>query len=278
VLRVTVGFPAAMATGVLSVAAAELDQTWVSWSFFGAGVCVYLLAARSFARPLDVEALAAVAATAVLATRLGLAGLRVAAGVLLVGAALGWAAAWVVLLRARRLGPPTGSLLLTVVSTEAVAILGAVASRRLEPFALALFLIGLALYPVALARIPPGELRTGAGDMWIAMGALAVSTLAAAHVATVGGGAAARALASVLWIAATCWLPVLVFAELRWRRLRFEPKRWSTVFPLGMYSACSTAVAGEGSLAPGLVGRAFFWLAVAAWLAAAVGALHRPSA
>lgn len=276
--RVNVGFPAAMATGVLSVAAAELDHTWVSWTFFGVAGCVYVFAARSFSRRVDVELLAAVAATAVLATRLALARLDVAADVLLAAAGVGWIAAWAVLLRSRRFGPPTGSLLLSVVSTEAVAILAAVASRRLEALALVALVVGLALYPVALARIPPGELRTGAGDIWIAMGALAVSTLAAAHVAAAGGGSPLRVLASVLWLGATCWLPVLVFAELRWRRLRFEPKRWSSVFPLGMYSACSTAVAREAGLAPVLVGRAFFWVAVAAWLAVAAGALHRPSA
>lgn len=277
-VRANIGFPAAMATGVLSVAAAELDHSWVSWTFFGVAVCVYVLAARYAARRVDVELLAAVAATAVLATRLGLAGRHDAAYALLVAAGAGWVAACAALLWSRRFGPPTGSLLLSVVSTEAVAILAAVASRRLEAFALVVFAVGLALYPAALARIPPGELRTGAGDIWIAMGALAVSTLAAAHVATAGGGAPLRVVAGVLWLAATCWLPVLVFGELRWRRFGFEPKRWSTVFPLGMYSACSSAVAHEGGLAPGLVGRAFFWIAVAAWLAVAAGALHRPSA
>lgn len=277
-LRVNVGFPAVMATGIVSVAAAGAGRPWLSWTFFSLAAVFYVWSVIASQRSLDLESFAAVAATAVLGTRIGEAGLHTVAEVLLVAAGAGWIAVWTVVLRSRRFGSPTGTRLLCVVATQAAATLAVVASSRLDVPAFALLAFGIALYPAVVATIPPRELRVGAGDTWITMGALAVSALAAAHVAAVTHEAAVRALARILWAAATAWLPVLVLSELRWPRVGFEPRRWSTVFPLGMYSACSTAVARDAGLVPHAVGVAALWIAVLAWLATAAGAVRRAPA
>jgi tellurite resistance protein TehA-like permease len=37
------------------------------------------------------------------------------------------------------------------------------------------------------------------------------------------------------------WLFPLAAGEVRWPRLSYDVRRWATVFPLGMYAACSLA-------------------------------------
>jgi tellurite resistance protein TehA-like permease len=120
------------------------------------------------------------------------------------------------------------------------------------------------------------------GDHWVAMGALAISTLAGvrllAAVTTMGWSAglhdATRALAIVIWVAALCWLPALLVAE-AWR-LRQRPlythARWSTVFPLGMLAVASHGLALAAGVALAKpVFDVFTPLAGLAWLATAAG-------
>jgi len=273
------GFSSVMATGIVSVASAELDLSVLSWAFAAVGFALYaaLLAAtvrRGRAPAPRVETFAAVAATAVLGTRLGLAGDGVAAQAFLAAAVVLWAGTWLSLARLRTLGPATGTRLLAVVSTQSLAILVVVTAGVPAALGTALLALGVVLYVVLVVRLPPSELRTGSGDVWIGMGALAVSALAAAHVYVAAGGHVLRVSTLALWIAATCWLPALVFRELRWRRPRFEPKRWSTVFPLGMYSAATAAVAKALSLHDLALADVFLALAIGAWLATAAGALR----
>jgi hypothetical protein len=143
-----------------------------------------------------------------------------------------------------------------------VAIVAVVSTAALAPVAAALLALGLVLYVRRIAGFDAAELRIGAGDIWVRMGALAISALAAADLAARVGEEALRVLALVLWAAATGWIPPLVAAELRWPRRRFEPKRWSTVFPLGMYATASAA-AGRTIEVGGLgqVSRVFLFIA-----------------
>jgi tellurite resistance protein TehA-like permease len=71
----------------------------------------------------------------------------------------------------------------------------------------------------------------------------------------------------LLWAAALAWLPVLLATELMRPRLGYDTRRWSTVFPLGMYAA-SSYVVGATQAAPAIteLGRVWTWAAVAAWL------------
>ena len=72
------------------------------------------------------------------------------------------------------------------------------------------------------------------------------------------------------------WLPVLLVAELRWPRLRYNVRRWSTVFPVGMYAACSFVIATL-THASGITdfARVWVWVAVAVWLVVFAGMLRR---
>jgi tellurite resistance protein TehA-like permease len=70
----------------------------------------------------------------------------------------------------------------------------------------------------------------------------------------------------VLWIVAMLWLAVLVAAEVRFPRLGFDARRWSTVFPVGMYAACSFSAGSalrDGSLTH--FAQIWVWVSLAVW-------------
>ncbi|MGH3003907.1 MAG: hypothetical protein ACRDM1_14810, partial [Gaiellaceae bacterium] len=159
---------------------------------------------------------------------------------------------------------------------SALAAEVALAERQtsLAVAAAALLLAGLATYAFVLSSFDFHQLLTGHGDHWIAGGALAIATLACARAA--GAVDLSPSLAGLghvlddasfgLWVAAAIWLPVLVVGELVSPRLAYDFRRWSAVFPLGMYAVCSLAVGtatGIGWL--GDFGRDWIWVAFAAW-------------
>jgi tellurite resistance protein TehA-like permease len=135
-----------------------------------------------------------------------------------------------------------------------------------------------------MARFDWRELRRGRGDHWIAGGALAICALAAAQlalaqVALAGPDVLRRALAdgsAALWGATICWVPILIAGEALHRRLAYDVRRWSTVFPLGMVAVCSfktaAAVHAEAIRSFAL---AWTWVALAGWAAVAAGSLGR---
>jgi tellurite resistance protein TehA-like permease len=175
----------------------------------------------------------------------------------------------------RRRSRLSGSALLAVVAPESLAIAAAILGRRFDTEALtlageALWATGLAAYLLLAPGIGRRLLREHfLPDDWIAMGALAIATLAAAEL-----GQAHAAFA--LWIVATLWLPPLLAFELHRGVRRYELRRWATVFPLGMY-AVATYEAGRvdriGALAE--VADVAFWIAVAAWILAGAGLVRR---
>lgn len=119
-------------------------------------------------------------------------------------------------------------------------------------------------------------------DSWILMGGLAIATLAGDHIHALAPAWLAGpvlAVTVVTWVAATLWIPPLIHFGLRRisRRptmLAFAGVWWALVFPLGMYSAASYAMAAqthqEALLTVSLV---FFWDALAAWLIVVVAGL-----
>ena len=233
-------------------------------------------------------ALTGVAATAVLGTRVvalgwawvGLAFLAMALGL------------WCVLLApvlAHWATPTVGVSLVLAVSTESLAVLAAtIAERERAPWllhaALAPFVLGLAFYAFVMARFDLRELMSGRGDQWVTGGALAISTLAAGQIALTanalgaldGVHAALRLVSVVLWATTVAWLPVLLGTELMRPRLGYDVRRWSTVFPIGMYAACSYVV-GTAAAAPAVTefGRVWTWAGVAVWVIVAAATLHR---
>jgi tellurite resistance protein TehA-like permease len=60
---------------------------------------------------------------------------------------------------------------------------------------------------------------------------------------------------------------VLLAAEVLRPRLHYDVRRWSTVFPVGMYAACSFVV-GVVATAPAITdfARIWVWVGVAVWL------------
>lgn len=287
---------AVMATGIVSVAIhyegvetlslVLLAVCGATWAILAALAVAALLS--DFPRARDETrrpaALTAVAGTAVLGVRLTLLGWTWAGWALLVASVLLGALLLPALARPGPL-PRTGGSFLLVVALQSLAVLAATiaaSTARSWPAlaALAPFLAGLAAYPVVLARFDFSELRDGAGDHWVSGGALAISTLACAqieHALSVSRGPTGfhdplRVGSLVLWGLTVVWLPALIVAEVRWPRPSYNAARWATVFPLGMYSVMSTAtgrVAGVDALIQ--FGHVAAWVALAAWVATAVG-------
>jgi tellurite resistance protein TehA-like permease len=121
-------------------------------------------------------------------------------------------------------------------------------------------------------------------DSWILMGGLAIATLAGDKIHALVPpwlGGPVLVVTVVTWVAATLWIPPLIYFGLhRIRRrpdlLRFEGVWWALVFPLGMYSAATHAMANEIDQASlRTVSLVFFWDALAAWLIVVVAGLMR---
>src|SRR3954449_6402490 len=222
-------------------------------------------------------ALTAVAATAVLGGRvLTLGGGRVAAALLALSTAL-----WLGLLPSALTHLPrrtAGAHFLLTVSTQAPAGLAAALSAGgwLTGAAAAQAGLGLGLYAVVLTRFDRAEVRTGAGDQWVAGGALAISSLTLSRLADAGlAPAALRAGALALWVAALGWYLVLAGAELRWPRPRYATARWATVFPLGMLAAAAFGLRGQPWPGSTAAGEVLVWPALAVGAVVVAGALRR---
>ena len=218
--------------------------------------------------------LTAAAGTAVLGTRLVMQDYRVAAAALLAVAAIAWALFLTPVLRHWET-PTTGISFVVGVAAGGLAVLSAalaVAYRAgwLVSVAVLFLLLGLGCYVFTVARFGLGQLLSGQGDQWVAGGALAICALAAGQAT-----AAASALGwfrhqhqvlttgtLVLWCLAMVWLFPLVSCEILRPRLRYDVRRWATVFPVGMYAACSFAV-GQVTGDAGITGFARVWTWVA---------------
>ncbi|MFJ7237168.1 tellurite resistance/C4-dicarboxylate transporter family protein [Streptomyces olivaceus] len=291
---------AVMATGIVSVALHLTGHESLSRTALVLACAAWVTLAANFVHLLPAErtrwttragtpgALTAVAATAVLGTRFTLLGWTPLAAVLLTPAALLWPGLLVMAVRrwGRRM---PGAVFLGCVATEGLAVLGATLAAAtstawLAHAALVPFWLGIVLYLIALFRFDLRQVARGRGDHWVAGGALAVSALAGAELlAAPGTGmylwnaddqAVLHDLTVFLLALDLAWYAVLLAAEIAWPRLRYDVRRWSTVFPLGM-TAAATLSAATVLDAPWLEtpGRALLWIAVAGWLAVAAGAV-----
>ncbi len=69
------------------------------------------------------------------------------------------------------------------------------------------------------------------------------------------------------WCLTFAWLPALLVAEIVRPRLSYNVRRWSTVFPLGMYAVCSFTVGGLSQISGILdFAKVWVWVALAVWL------------
>lgn len=280
-----------MGTGIVSIAFA-LDHRAVLSDILlviDAGVWValaWLLPARAVAGIARFEddlghptALTSIAGTGVLGTRLTLlGGWNTPAAVLLVIAVVVWLGLVPGVLSHWRT-PTIGASFILTVATESLGLLAAALAyaddaRWLLYAALVPFVLGLGFYVFVLSHFRYRHLLDGVGDHWVTGGALAISTVTAGRIALAASrtGALAgqigtlKALSLILWALTICWLPALLIAEALRPRVRYTVRRWSTVFPVGMYAACSFVV-GSLTATAGIVdfARIWVWVAFAVW-------------
>jgi tellurite resistance protein TehA-like permease len=289
------GFAMVMATGIVSIDAMQHAMPWIGLALFALSWAAYLwLLLLSVMRLLchrdemvmhfrtpgrDAAFLTLPAATCVLATQcLQVAYLPLLARVVAIWGAL----CWLVLTYLFFLSTITrhdkapfsdtinGSWLVTVVATQALAVLVAllardgtfVAHEHALFVAVSLYLIGCAWYLIIITLITyrmvllPLNARQFTPPYWINMGALAVSTLAGSTIILNAPPQGplhdllpfVRGFTLFYWATATWWIPLLIMLEL-WRHVwsrvpvTYEVDDWDIVFPIGMYTVCTTALA-----------------------------------
>jgi tellurite resistance protein TehA-like permease len=230
-------------------------------------------------------ALTGVAGTAVLGARFTLGGTPALGWIALTLAGGLWLRLVLPVLRSLpRHGAAGAAFLLTVATASLAVLLGGLSRAEQVRWLVvpgAVFVaLALLLYVDVLRRFAARqELARGRGDQWVAGGALAICVLATASLARACTGsphAVLRDAALVLAVLAVAWLPVLLAGECAHPRLRYDERRWATVFPLGMYSAAgvtlATALPNE---VVDDVAHAWVWVALAAWVLVLAGLLRR---
>ncbi len=156
-----------------------------------------------------------------------------------------------------------GSWFLLTVSTESIAVLGALLLGHdpgdfLAFVCIAAFCLGLVLYLIVMTMVflrwtfQPLEPTEADPPAWIAAGAVAITVLAGSNLLgarTVSPrvdrlGPFIEGLVTLAWATATFWFPLMVAIGV-WRHLvrkvplRYHPSYWALVFPLGMYGAAT---------------------------------------
>jgi tellurite resistance protein TehA-like permease len=240
-----------------------------------------------------------IAGTDVLGVRLTMDGRYLFAGALLIVAVTTWLVLGYVIPWTAVLGNShrpvvinaNGTWFIWVVASQSVAV----SAASLEPVYATLrdglavvavfsWSVGVFLYAAAgifvAARMMLYELRPA--DLnppyWVAMGACAITVLAAARIVEMADAPmvdATRGLiagaAVVFWAFATWLIPALLAAGW-WRHvthrvpLRYEATLWSIVFPFGMYAVAGIYL-GQADHLPIVegIGRAWLWVALTAW-------------
>jgi tellurite resistance protein TehA-like permease len=303
-------FAAVMATGIVSIAAADHGYHVISdvLAVLAAVALPVLVAATAVSwskEPPDltesdvtIRLFTFVAACAVLDSRLtsipgvlwALGGLAMMAWLLLSAlTARNFAAgSWRDLQQGAR-----GAWELASVGTSGVVIVTVAVARytgwqALLMVAVAIWMLAIAVYALmtvlilaraVAARLDPNGFEP---DAWILMGGLAIATLAGDHIHR-AGVESVREVTIVTWVVATLWIPPLLYFGLRHIQRpeahHFAGVWWAMVFPLGMYSAATYAMAVEtGWRALPTISLVFFWIAFAAWVIVALAGVARLSA
>lgn len=159
-----------------------------------------------------------------------------------------------------------GGWLLAVVSTQSLAVLGALISSEMGAFSeimlfisLCHFLLGCMLYLNIITFIfyrlmfLKVEAMSLAPPYWINMGALAITTLAGSVLMIYGmESSIIRDLEAFIkgftlfyWVMGTWWIPLLITLGV-WRHIvnrhpfTYDPQMWGMAFPIAMYTVGTT--------------------------------------
>ncbi|HEY6468843.1 MAG TPA: tellurite resistance/C4-dicarboxylate transporter family protein [Candidatus Dormibacteraeota bacterium] len=191
----------------------------------------------------------------------------------------------------------SGRWLLGVVSIESIAVLGVAAAMATHDSALAVIALvawaaGIAVYPaIALTIVLRIHTRGWHAvdvtpDHWILMGALAICTLAGADLAatsTVFPSVQRSGIDAVVWTTWSCagvlYVVLTAVSVRRWlvssTARRADIRWWASVFPLGMYSACTFELFRVSNVAAQQdIATVTFWPALGAWVLAALMTLR----
>lgn len=194
-----------------------------------------------------------------------------------------------------------GAWLVAVVSTQSLAVLGALIATSLGAWkdaflfaVLCFYLLGCMFYILIISlifyrfmfyKVDPQELTP---PYWINMGAVAITTLAGANILLKGDSAFlidmipfVKGFTLFFWATGTWWIPLLLIFG-AWRHLykrfplTYHPAYWGLVFPMGMYTVCTFQLAKAMKLDFLLViPQYFIYLALLAWLLTAFGLISR---
>ncbi|CAL1518909.1 tellurite resistance/C4-dicarboxylate transporter family protein [Chitinophaga sp. MM2321] len=196
----------------------------------------------------------------------------------------------------------SGAWLLIVVSTESVAVLGAIiannspASGLVAFVSLCMYMIGGMFYFVLIGLILYRWLflsmkaETITPPYWINMGAVAIISLAGSRLVMYARGHDAlnhwanfvETFTMFFWSFASWWIPLL-FLMFAYRHfvakvpLKYDPQYWSMVFPLGMYGVCTftyASITGFTFLKP--ISALFVVIALLTWIIVLIGLLRLP--
>lgn len=204
----------------------------------------------------------------------------------------------------RRRKPPlgkglSGAWLVAAVATQSIVVLRGALDAKAAPIAeiqflcLALFFAGCFIYlsiiPLILYRLTFLDLSPDdfSPPYWINMGAVAITALAGSTLVQRADvwpvlkdfGPFLKGITLFFWAAGAWWIPLLAALE-AWRHLirgdalAYDPRLWSMVFPLGMYTASTFDLSRALNL-PFLMAipHVFLYIAIAAWAATAFGLL-----
>ncbi|GAB4586790.1 tellurite resistance/C4-dicarboxylate transporter family protein [Nocardia sp. IFM 10818] len=277
-----------MATGIISIGLHLTGFEVTSRIWLVPAAAVWVLLAIDFVARLEWDrtrwegesatppALTAIVATTVLGTRVSLLGWQWPAIALLIIAAALWPVLLSAVIRHWNRHMP-GAVFLVCVSTQGIAVLSGTLALAgvadwLMPLALPFFLAGLALYLAAFERFDVSQIWNGAGDQWVATGALAISTLAGSKLITWQHWTGLphqtlRITTLILLSLNLIGYAILAVAAAIRPRTAYDIRWWATVFPLGMTSV-ATYSTGTALHVPALhtLGALLLAVAVAAWL------------
>jgi tellurite resistance protein TehA-like permease len=275
-------FAAVMATGIVSIAAADHGYHIISDVLVVLAAVAFplliVMAARAWHRfdfrdpDLPIGLFTYVAACAVLGARL--AEHRIVLWVFAGMALQGWLSLAPLVVR-RMWGHRTelrarahGAWELASVATSGLAIVSA--DLEIVFLAMLFWVLAICVY-LLMTGLIVWRVDLSQPDSWILMGGAAIATLAGDHIhlILIPGPIAdgVRVVTIVTWVVATLWIPPLIYATVR----RFAGIGWPTVFPLGMYSSATCAMYVEsGWQWLTTVSLAFFWIALPAWVIVAI--------